>query len=317
MLDHAAASASVVAEILEGLAAPQKTLPAKLFYDIEGCRLFGQITELGEYYLTRTENALLRSSAAQLASEMPLCSVLVEYGASDEGKAAMLLETGRFSHYVPIDIAPAALGAIGRRLSAARPALRVLPVVADFMRPLDLPAEIAGHPVLGFFPGSTIGNLHPAEAVAFLGRARETLLGGADAAAFVIGADLRKDPAIMVPAYDDAQGVTAAFNRNMLAHVNRIADADFTPEKFRHVALWNARESRIEMHLESVGEQVVTVAGVHVRFRAGETIHTENSYKHTKAALAALAAAAGWTAAGFRADPEGLFGIQVLRARRA
>ncbi len=316
MLDHAEAPPSSVPEILEGLAARQKTLPAKLFYDVEGCRLFGMITDLDEYYLTRTENALLRASAAALSAETPPGSVLVEYGASDEGKAAMLLESGRFSHYVPIDIAPEALRAIVRRLSGARPRLRVLPVTADFMRPLGLPAETVGRPVLGFFPGSTIGNLHPAEAVAFMARVRDTLLAGTGEAVFVVGADLRKDPAIMVRAYDDARGVTAAFNRNMLAHVNRVADADFALDRFRHVALWNAAESRIEMHLESMAAQEVQVAGTLVRFRPGETIHTENSYKHTAAALAGLASAAGWTAAGFRTDPDGMFGIHVFLARR-
>jgi dimethylhistidine N-methyltransferase len=185
----------------------------------------------------------------------------------------------------------------------------VHPVVADFLAPLELPPAVAEMPRVGFFPGSTIGNLAPDEAVAFLREARRTLGAGTF---FVVGADLRKDPARLIPAYDDAAGVTAAFNKNVLARLNRESGADFDLRRFHHEARWNDAESRIEMHLVSDVAQTVRVADHDIGFAAGESIHTENSYKHSAAAFQALAARAGWSVAWTRTDPEGVFATYLL-----
>ncbi|MBE7212478.1 MAG: L-histidine N(alpha)-methyltransferase [Gluconacetobacter diazotrophicus] len=305
-----AADPLVLDEILSGLLADQKTLPAKLFYDAEGCDLFGRITTLPEYYVTRAEMALLDRHAGEIAATAPAGAALVEYGASDEAKGMTLLRAGRFAAYVPIDIAPDALAALAGRMGAGAPGLPVHTVAADFLQPLALPAAVDGLPRFGFFPGSTIGNFRPPTAVRFLRMVRDTL-GGAEAR-FVVGTDLRKDPAVLIPAYDDAQGVTAAFNRNILLHVNRLAKADFVPERFRHRAIWNHRDGRIEMHLEAAEAHEVSVAGRTVQFRRGETIHTEDSYKHTREGFISLAGEAGWRSGGFWSDPNGLFGMHLL-----
>jgi dimethylhistidine N-methyltransferase len=305
----------VAAAALPGLLAARKTLPPLLFYDEEGCRLFYEITRLPEYYLTRTELALLERIAPDLAAAAPAGSTLVEYGASDETKAAMLLRQtigfGEpvFTAYIPIDIATPSLLALRGRLEARFPGLTVLPHTADFMRPVTLPARAEG-PVLGFFPGSTIGNLEPGEATDFLRRARATL---GPEARLILGFDCCQDPARLIPAYDDAAGVTAAFNRNLLVRLNREAGATFDPDGFVHRALWNAAEGRIEMHLISPDARAVQVAGRAIRFAAGETIHTENSYKYRPDRMRGLAAAAGWTPERTWTDPDGLFAIWLLR----
>ena len=296
-------------EVLAGLNQEQKTLPAKLFYDAEGCRLFDEITRLPEYYPTRTEQALLARVVPTL-DRLPGCTV-VEFGGSDERKALTLLDHLGASDYVPIDIAQSALDALTRRLRTSRPSLAVHPIAGDFMQRLMLPRAVAGKPVFGFFPGSTIGNLDPAAARRFLLQARNMLGVGA---AFLIGVDLRKDPAILIPAYDDAQGVTAAFNRNILTHVNARFSGDFEPDSFTHQALWNAALGRIEMHLVSQREQNVSIADQTVSFNAGETIHTENSYKHSLAGFAAMAAEAGWRPTAAWTDDAELFSLHLLTA---
>jgi dimethylhistidine N-methyltransferase len=312
MPDHSAlklAVGSVADAALTGLLQPQKTLPAKLFYDEAGCRLFARITELPEYYLTRTERGLLTKIAPRVAATVHGPAVLVEYGASDEAKAELLLGTAAFSVYVPIDVAAPQLERMRTRLSQRRPELLVCVLPADFMDVAALPTEVPRLPRLGFFPGSTIGNLDPPEARHFLQRARQAL--GPDAW-FLVGVDLRKDPAILLPAYDDAEGVTAAFNRNLLVRLNREAGADFDPAAFAHRAVWNDDASRIEMHLVSLCEQSVRVAGHVIRFRRGETIHTENSYKYEVGRFAALAREAGWHATEVWADPQRLFSMHLL-----
>ena len=313
MLDAAFATSDIVGLAIEGLSKAQKTLPPKLFYDAEGVRLFDAITKLPEYYLTRTERALLGEVAGDIASLAEPGSALVEYGASDEGKAALLLDAGpdKFLAYVPIDVAAEALGELQARLAQERPALAVHPICGDFLQALSLPSSIAGAPVFGFFPGSTIGNLEPALATDFLHAARETLGKGAW---LIVGVDLRKGPDVLVPAYDDAQGVTAAFNLNLLTRLNREAAADFDTEAFSHRAVWNDVEGRIEMHLESLVPQTVTIAGTPFQFTKGETIHTENSYKHSLAGFRAMTTGAGWTAARVWTDASGLFSIHGLRA---
>ena len=309
--------ADTLAEALAGLSRPQKTLPAKLFYDDAGCRLFQRITELPEYYVTRTEFSVLRRIAPELAMLLPSRGLLVEYGASEESKAELLLRQNHhdgaalFQVYVPIDIAAPALQSLRNRLQYSHPELGVHPIAMDFQCPLELPPTLSSLPRLGFFPGSTIGNMEPAEARRFLTQARQTLGAGAR---FLIGVDLRKDPEVLVPAYDDSAGVTAAFNRNLLVRLNRETDADFDPGAFDHLALWNARESRIEMHLVSRHQQLVHVGGHRIRFAAGETIHTENSYKHSPEGFASLATAAGWEHSTMWTDPDGLFSLHLLNA---
>jgi L-histidine N-alpha-methyltransferase len=297
---------------LEGLLQPRKTLPPILFYDEEGCRLFRRITKLPEYYLTRTELALLPEVAPQVAAQMRAGAVLVEYGASEERKALFLLDAlPRPRAYVAIDTAEGALAAMAARLRAARSGLAVHPLATDFLRPLRLPDDVRACPRLGFFPGSTIGNLEPPVATRFLQQAADTL---GSAALFLVGVDLRKDAALLLRAYDDAQGVTAAFNRNLLRRLNREAAADFDPAQFAHRAVWNEAEGRIEMHLVSLRAQSVEVAGRAIRFAAGETIHTENSYKHTSDGFAALAKAAGWQVRSVWTDPGWLFSLHLLAA---
>jgi L-histidine Nalpha-methyltransferase len=310
--DAAMPRPDVASEALAGLLAQRKWLPPKLFYDDQGCRLFARITELPEYYVTRTELGLLREVAPEIAALSPAGATVVEYGAGSETKAAILLAALRApTAYVPIDVAAGALEAISHRLARRFPGLGIHPLVADFQAPLTLPPAARRSPRLGFFPGSTIGNLEPSAARTFLGRVRATL--GREAG-FLVGVDLRKSADILIPAYDDADGVTAAFNRNLLVRLNREADADFDPESFDHLAVWNDGESRIEMHLVSRRAQVVHVAGHAIRFAAGESIHTENSYKHTSEGFRALAREAGWRPVQLWADPNALFSMHLLCA---
>jgi dimethylhistidine N-methyltransferase len=296
---------------LAGLTATPKTLPAMLFYDDEGCRLFYEITRLPEYYLTRTETALLRSVAGEIVPEGFRDAALVEFGGSDEAKARILLDRPGtpFNTYVSIDVAALSLSALQARLAQTHPELNVVPIVGDFMQPLRLPS--LGSSRMGFFPGSTIGNLDPATATQFLTSARTSL--GRESW-FLLGADLRKSPKLLVPAYNDAAGVTAAFNLNLLRRLNREAAADFDLEAFRHEAIWNDRDSRIEMHLIARRDQTVRVGGRSIAFRAGESIHTENSYKHTPERLMEIAGKAGWDMRKVWKDHAGLFGVFLLQS---
>lgn len=307
----------VVDAALAGLLAPRKTLPPRLFYDPAGCGLFQRITELPEYYLTRTELALLRDLSREITAGMPGGMVLVEYGASDETKAAFLLRERNgggkavFTAYVPIDVARDGLIEAQTRLARSHPDLQVLPLVADFLNTVTLPGAVEGKPRFGFFPGSTIGNLEPAEARNFLARIRTTLGSGAR---LLIGVDLRKDPAILIPAYNDPAGITAAFNRNILVRLNREAGADFDVHSFRHAAIWNPTDSRIEMHLISECDQIVHFGRTSIRFAATETIHTENSYKYTIENFAALADHAAWRVRNVWTDAANLFSAHFLEA---
>jgi len=303
--------ADVTEAALAGLTAFPKTLPAKLFYDDEGCRLFYEITRLPEYYLTRTETELLKTIARTAIPPGLTAATLVEFGGSDETKARFFLDQDNtpFQTYVSIDVAAPALAAMEQRLKVSHPDLHVITIVADFMQKLRLPDQAS--PRVGFFPGSTIGNLTPRDAVSFLVSARESL---GDGAWFLLGADLRKSPGILLPAYNDTKGVTAAFNLNLLRRLNREAAANFDLQNFRHEAVWNDIESRIEMHLFATGDHVVHVAGCPIPFKEGESIHTENSYKHTKDRLVAIARDAGWHTERFWTDTSGLFGVFLLRA---
>ncbi len=303
--------ADVVEAALAGLTASPKTLPAMLFYDDEGCRLFYEITRQPEYYLTRTEIALLKSTITDLLPDGFRDATLVEFGGSDETKARILLDRPDtpFTTYVSVDVATGSLAAMKLRLSEAHPQLAVVPIAADFMQPLHLPPT--GSRRMGFFPGSTIGNLDPAAATRFLASARVTL---GPKSWFLLGADLRKSPTILLPAYNDKAGRTAAFNLNMLRRLNREAKADFDLSAFRHEAIWNETESRIEMHLFSTRDQVVHIDKQTVRFREAESIHTENSYKHTQDRLIRIAGGAGWEVQQLWKDRSGFFGVFLLCA---
>lgn len=307
MLDGIEIRKSIAEEALRGLRQVQKTLPAKLFYDEEGCRLFGEITRLPEYYPTRTETALLRT----IGPDLPQTSfaALVEYGASDETKAELVLPHLNVDAYVPIDVAASALDAIVGRMSVRHAGLRVLPLACDFLAPFDLPTGVAHGPNFGFFPGSTIGNLDRAVASAFLSSVAATL---GPQAAFLVGVDLCKDKSILIPAYDDAQGITAAFNLNILSHLNQATAADFDPAHFVHRARWNDEMSRIEMHLECQNDHTVTLGGERVCFRRGETIHTENSYKYAVSDFHRLASESDWVPARVWTDDRDLFSVHLL-----
>jgi len=305
-----ALNADVVGDALMGLLQPRKTLPPKLLYDEAGCRLFESITQLSEYYLTRTELAILRDIGPTLRTALPARACLVEYGASSSVKADLVLRhLDQPCAYVPIDIAPDALSTVQTEIGAAYSGLAVTPICADFLRPVELPASTRGLPRIGFFPGSTIGNLEPSAATRFLQMARHSL---EREALFLVGVDLRKDAGRLLAAYDDAQGVTAAFNLNLLTRLNREASADFQLDRFAHRAVWNDAESRIEMHLISLVDQNVRIGGQHISFAAGETIHTENSYKHAPGAFDRIAGIAGWRVVHRWTDPDRLFAMNLL-----
>ena len=298
------------ADVLEGLARPQKRVPSKYFYDDEGSRLFEEICQVPEYYPTRTEKALFDGVMPELAELIAPGTALVEFGSGSCAKTRLLLSgVGHFGAYVPIEICESWVMDCAAELGAEFPDLAIWPIAADFMQPVTLPAEVQACPRLGFFPGSTIGNLTEEEALHFLKTVRADL--GSEGR-LLIGIDLVKDVGVLEAAYDDAAGVTRAFNKNMLVRINRELEGDFDPEAFRHRAVWNAEKSRIEMHLESVKAQRVCVAGRAFAFAAGETIHTENSHKYTIAGFAALAAKAGWRIARDWISPAPEFAVLLL-----
>ena len=279
-------------EVLAGLSARQKTLPCKYFYDERGSQLFDAICELPEYYLTRTELGIMETHVDAMAAALGPRVLLIEPGSGSSLKTRLLLE-----HlpdpvaYVPVDISREHLMKAAERLKQLYPALELLPVCADFNQPFPLPAprrEASRTAV--YFPGSTLGNFVPAEAAALLRHMRH--LAGDDGA-LLVGIDLQKDPAVLVRAYDDAAGVTAEFNLNILARLDRELGADFDLRRFHHRAVWDPKQGCIEMHLVSAREQTVTVAGQRFHFRAGEHILSERSHKYTLEGFSALAAQAG------------------------
>ena len=297
----------------DGLSRPQKTLPAKYFYDLVGSQLFEEITRLPEYYPTRTELSILRDRAGEIARLSRPGLAVVEFGAgSSEKIRALLTALPDVSVYVPIDVSREFVEAEAAQLRADRPDLDVVPVIGDFTSSLTLPPEVTSRPRLGFFPGSTIGNFEPAEAGRILG-CFAALLG--EGASLLIGVDLVKPDAILDAAYDDAAGVTARFNLNLLTRMNRELGADFDLAGFSHRAFFNRALSRIEMHLVSERSQQVRLGGRTVRFAAGETIHTENSYKYRPEDFEALAARSGWRSEAMLTDPRELFAIFALRAK--
>jgi dimethylhistidine N-methyltransferase len=303
-------TSSFADDVREGLARQQKALPPKHFYDAEGSRLFEAICELEEYYPTRTEIALLRSAAAEIAALIPAGAALVEFGSGASVKTRILLDAApHIAVYAPIDISRAALDQAAASIRRDYDGLEVAPLAQDFTRALNLPPAARDRPVVGFFPGSTIGNFTPAEARDFLAGARQLLREGAR---FLVGIDLLKPVEVLVAAYDDALGVTAAFNKNLLGRMNRELGGDIDLDAFVHQARWNAAESRIEMHLESLRDQQVAVAGGRFDFAQGETLHTENSCKFTVEGFSALARAAGWTLSRAWVNDQPAFAVVLL-----
>ena len=279
-------------DVLEGLARTPKSISPKWFYDARGSELFEAICELPEYYPTRTETDLLARIAPELAARIPKDAVLIEYGSGASAKTRLLLDAApQLGAYAPIDISVSALEAAAAAIRRDYPALLVELLARDFTVSGDAPAVAAGRQRIGFFPGSTIGNFDPAEAVRLLAGAR-ALMG--EQGLFILGADLVKEPSVLTAAYDDAAGVTAAFNKNLLVRINRELDGDFDLAAFDHRAVWNAVDSRMEMHLVSRNAQTVRVGGAAFAFGEGESLHTENSYKFTVEDITGMARRAGW-----------------------
>ncbi len=305
------ARAVFLRDVLKGLSEAQKTLPCQYFYDAAGSDLFEQITTLPEYYPTRTEIAILNAHAAEIAASLGEHILMVEYGAGASTKTRILLDALQLpAGYVPIDVSEEFLLHTAQALRTDYPDLPVHPVVGDFMIRFGLPNESKGRPV-GFFPGSTIGNLSDDDILRFMSSARD-LLG--DASQFLIGVDLRKDADILVPAYDDAAGVTASFNLNLLTRINHELGADFDPSSFEHRAIWNDAASRIEMHLVSQRSQDVQVGGRTIHFDARETIHTENSRKFSIDSLTPLFEQTGWNLNKQWLDERHYFAVLLLSA---
>jgi L-histidine Nalpha-methyltransferase len=299
-------------DVFRGLSSPNKELPCKYFYDAEGSRLFDAICRLDEYYPTRTETALLQEHGAEMAARIGARACLIEFGCGSLVKTRLLLDAlTEPAVFVPIDISRDHLLAGAAALDADYPGLAVLPVVADFTRPVALPvqATAAGRKRVVFFPGSTIGNFDPPAVVEFLGRVAAMVGPGG---ALLIGVDLKKDEATLVRAYDDAAGVTAAFNLNILGRINRELAGDFDLDGFEHRALYNAEKGRIEIYLASRRAQTATVLGRRFRFGAGETIHTENSYKYHVDEFARLAAGQGFAVDDTWIDDRQLFSLIYL-----
>jgi dimethylhistidine N-methyltransferase len=296
--------------VLDGLSARPRAIPAKFLYDARGSALFDEICELPEYYLTRTETAILHERAAEIGRRAGAGCALIEFGSGSSVKSRLLIEAlPELALYAPIDISREHLDAAAARLRRDYPDLNVVPVCADFMGPVP-PIESRGRR-LGFFPGSTIGNLTPQEATVFLRNAR-TLLG--DDGALVLGADLKKDPQRLHDAYNDAAGVTAAFTLNLLRRMNRELQATFDLSAFAHEAFYDEVEGRIEIYFRSLREQSVSVAGRRFDFAAGERVHTEYSYKYDTADLSALAASGGFRVAETWTDRERLFAVVYLES---
>jgi dimethylhistidine N-methyltransferase len=299
-------------QLVARLRAHPASIAPRYFYDPLGCALFGAICELPEYYPTRVERSIFMRYRADIAAAIGTATQLVDLGAGDCGKAREWLPVLAPSRYVGVDIAADALRAGLHRIALEFTDLDVSGVVTDFSRGLELGAVLERGRVTFFYPGSSIGNFSPEEAGCFLQDIRDHC--AQPGSGLLIGVDTRKDPARLEAAYADRLGVTAAFNRNMLVHVNRVLGCDFDPQAFAHVARYDAAQGRIEMHLQSTREQVVRIDGVPRRFGAGERIHTESSYKYAPAQFAALLEAAGFTFVRTWQDDDGDFAVYYAAA---
>jgi len=299
------------ADVVDGLSRSPKKLLPKYFYDAVGSQLFEEITQQPEYYPTRTELGILRGNAGAIAKLIPRGAALVEFGAGSALKAKILLEAApQIAAYVPVDISAEFLADEASKLERDLPRIDVYPVATDFTLPFTVPQPVRERPLAGFFPGSTIGNFEPRDASVFLRQAGDVL--GPDAY-FIVGADRVKDETVLNAAYNDAVGVTARFNLNLLTRINRELDGDIDVNSFRHVAIYNRKLARIEMHLESLKAQTIHVLGRGFDFEAGETIHTESSHKFTVESFTALALNAGWAVTDIFSDERNYFSVYVLR----
>ena len=300
------------AEVLAGLSTRPRAIPARWFYDRRGSELFEAITQLPEYYLTRAERSILSAHAGDVAVQVGTGCVVVEFGSGSSAKTPLLLSAAAPSAYVPIDISGEFLHESVAHLARQFPHVPIHPVAGDFMRPLRLPSSIGNAPRLGFFPGSTIGNMTAAAAVDLLRAMADTLGLGAK---LLIGIDRIKPTDVLLSAYDDAQGVTAQFNLNLLHRINRELRGNIPVSAFRHVVRWNDTEARIEMHLEAARDVTFSVDGQHFSIAKGRTIHTENSHKYGPRDGRLLLRSGGWTPVAEWTDREGQFGVILAESR--
>lgn len=298
-------------DVIAGLSQHPMQLSPKYFYDAAGSELFEQITRLPEYYPTRTELDILDARAAEIKAILPQNAALVEFGAGATTKIRRLLGHCDFGAYVPVDISGDFLNAQAAELRRDFPALAIDPVIADFTTDFTLPEQVKAMPKVGFFPGSTLGNFEPHEACKFLRTARGILGRGA---LLLIGIDLEKDERVLHAAYNDAAGVTARFNLNVLVRINAELGGNFDLRGFAHRAIYNKDRHRIEMHLVSRKAQTVRILGRSFSFRLGQSIHTESSYKYSIDRFVTLARGSGWTPKASWTDPAGLFSVHALVA---
>jgi L-histidine N-alpha-methyltransferase len=297
--------------VLAGFASTPRSIPCRFFYDAVGSELFEEIAKLEEYYPTRVEASLLETYRAEIAALVGPSRVLIEFGSGSSRKTSLLIGAlGKIPAYIPIDIAAESLNEAAGWLSEQHPGLNILPLIADFTKTRALPQIARRRKKAGFFSGSTIGNLTHNEARAFLANAARLLGKGS---VFLVGVDLKKPLSILIPAYNDAKGVTAAFNLNLLARINRELGGDIDLTRFAHDAVYNEKDGRIEMYLVSLARQSVHVLGRSFTFTEGERIHTENSHKYTVAEFQALAGASGWQPVKAWTDPDRLFSLHLLQ----
>ena len=308
---HNAADPQFRIDVLKGLRGPRRAIPARWFYDERGSELFDDITRLPEYYPTRTETSLLQSASADLAARIGPGTAVIEFGAGSATKTPLLLKAITPSAYVPIDISGDYLRSSADILQSSFPALEVIPVEADFTGDVVLPTKLGASERLGFFPGSTIGNFVPRSSVDLLRHMRGILGEGAK---LLIGFDRIKADEVLIPAYDDESGVTAAFNLNLLHRINRELDGDIPVDAFTHDVRWNDMQSRIEMHLRCVRDVRFTVEGQAFALQAGESIHTENSHKYDLRGLRLLLRAGSWTPIADYSDPNEWFTLVLAEA---
>jgi dimethylhistidine N-methyltransferase len=302
-----------LSDVLTGLSAIQKNLSAKYFYDSTGSELFEEICTLPEYYLTRTESVLLDQIVDELVTDIPEGAVLVEFGSGASDKTRLILDAApQITAYVPIDISESALRDATVRLSKDYPDVSITPLVGDFTTELSLPYSLHHRPIIGFFPGSTIGNFTPTEIDKLLQNMRKLLGAGS---ILIIGADIVKDQITLVSAYNDVLGITAEFNKNMLRRINRELDGNFDLDKFDHLAVWNSEYSRMEMHLVSQHDVIVKVGNHKFEFKAGESIHTENSHKFTVDSIFSFASKSGWEPKSHWLSQSPEFGVFKLMAK--
>jgi L-histidine Nalpha-methyltransferase len=308
-------SSPIAAEVYEGLTRRPKSLPPKLFYDHVGSELFEQITELPEYYLTRTERSILETNAADIIGSVGPNLSLIELGAGTATKTRILiraaLERQERVQFYPIDVSRTALDEAVHNLNGDFPGLHLSPIVADYSGGLGQLSHFPGRKLL-LYLGSSIGNFEPMQAGAMLRMMRSSMHSGD---ALLLGTDMVKPEGVLLPAYDDAQGVTAAFNKNILQHINRELDADFDLNTFKHIALWNREASRMEMHLESTRPQVINIRALRLRvhFNKGERIHTENSYKFTQTVVDSILDLAGFRREKTWTDEKNWFALHLAR----